>query len=58
MDRMAQRGADVRLSINAGKADRENTKSDLLRIVEELLDRGYQSQHYSKYVSRQRLAVA
>ncbi|WP_288814490.1 DUF2334 domain-containing protein [uncultured Corynebacterium sp.] len=58
VDRMAQRGADVRLSINAGKADRENTKSDLLRIVEELLDRGYQSQHYSKYVSRQRLAVA
>ncbi|WP_099298077.1 DUF2334 domain-containing protein [Corynebacterium dentalis] len=58
VDRMARRGADIRLSINANKADKGNTTKDLLRIADRLLHQGYQPQPYNNYVAQHRVAVA
>lgn len=58
VERMAKRNADVRLSINAHKAEKNSTKKDLLQIVGNLLDQGYQPQPYAEYVNQHRTAAA
>lgn len=58
MKRMVGRGADIRLSVNAGKGQRTNTLEDLRQIVAELVHRGYEAQPYANYVGAQRLAIA
>lgn len=58
MKRMVDRGADIRLSVNAGKGQRANTLEDLRQIVAELVHRGYEAQPYVDYVGTRRLAIA
>lgn len=58
VERMAARGKDIRLSINAGKGERANTLEDLRYIVADLVNRGYEAQQYAGFVDQRRLAVA
>ncbi|WP_293791117.1 DUF2334 domain-containing protein [uncultured Corynebacterium sp.] len=52
------RGRDIRLSISAAKADKDDVADDMLRILELLRESGYQSANYRDYADRQQASVA
>lgn len=56
--RGASKGKDIRLSISAAKADKDDVAGDMLRILELLRDSGYQPANYCDYVDRQQVSVA
>ena len=56
--RGAAKGKDIRLSISAAKADKDDVAGDMLRILELLRDSGYQPANYCDYVDRQQVSVA
>lgn len=56
--RSAAKGKDIRLSISAAKAGKDDVASDMLRILELLCEAGYKSANYWDYVERQQASVA
>ena len=52
------RGRDIRLSISAAKADKDDVAGDMLRILEMLREAGYRSANYRDYADRQQASVA
>lgn len=49
---------DIRLSISAAKASKDDVAGDMLRILELLCEAGYESANYCDYVERQQASVA
>lgn len=49
---------DIRLSISAAKASKDDVAGDMLRILELLREAGYESANYCDYVDRQQASVA
>lgn len=56
--RSAAKGKDIRLSISAAKAGKDDVAGDMLRILELLREAGYESANYCDYVERQQASVA
>ena len=56
--RGAAKGKDIRLSISAAKAGKDDVAGDMLRILELLREAGYESANYCDYVERQQASVA
>lgn len=56
--RGAAKGKDIRLSISAAKASKDDVAGDMLRILELLCEAGYESANYCDYVERQQASVA
>lgn len=56
--RAAQRQQDVRLSISAAKADKEDTLQDMLSILGSLHEAGYRDATYRSFVANENLSVA